>query len=236
MVAKDDQATLSRNGDGMMRLTFTFLIGLLVAVCSPVLVANTTINTSNTTQQWRFTVFLDDDEIGFHNFIVENREDQQLIYSNARFDVKFLFFTAYTYEHSNVEQWQGHCLKKINAVTNDNGENYSVAGESSSDGFIVETEDAKTIYSSCIKTFAYWDPSFLQTSKLLNSQTGELVDVEVDDMGEDKLSINGNDIAARKYRLLGEKLQIDLWYSDEDRWLALESLTEDGHRIRYQMQ
>jgi len=220
----------------MMRLLRTFLIGLLAAVFSSLLIANTSINDSQATQQWRFTVLLDNEEIGFHNFIVENREDQQLIYSNARFDVKFLFFTAYTYEHSNVEQWRGQCLTKINAVTNDNGENYSVVGENSSDGFIVKTEDAKNIYSSCVKTFAYWDPSFLQTPLLLNSQTGELVDVEVDYMGEDKLSVNGNDVAARKYRLLGEKLQIDLWYSDEDRWLALESLTESGHRIRYQMQ
>lgn len=219
-----------------MRLPYIFLIGLLAAICSPVLVAYTSINDSSAMQQWRFTVFLDDEEIGFHNFTVENREDQQLIYTNARFDVKFLFFTAYTYEHSNVEQWQGQCLKKINAVTDDNGENYSVAGESSSEGFIVKTQDAKNIYSSCVKTFAYWDSSFLKTPTLLNSQTGEMVDVEVNYMGENKLSINGHDVTARKYRLLGEKLQIDLWYSDEDRWIALESLTEGGHRIRYQMQ
>lgn len=227
-----------------MRSTRTFSIGLMFALFSPLVIANTSIdnsinasiNTNNSTQQWRFTVFLDGDEIGFHHFTVENSDEQQMIYTTARFDVKFLFFTAYTYEHNNVEQWQGQCLTKINAVTNDNGENYSVAGERSSEGFIIETRSDKNIYSSCVKTFAYWDPSFLQTPRLLNSQTGELVDVEVDYMGEDKLSVSGNDVSARKYRLLGENLQIDLWYSDEDRWLALESLTEGGHRIRYQMQ
>jgi hypothetical protein len=219
-----------------MRSITVFILALLTAVFTPMFIANASIAASNQTQQWRFTVFLDDKEIGFHNFIVENREDQQLIYSNARFDVKFLFFTAYTYEHSNVEQWQGHCLKKINAVTNDNGENYSVAGENSAQGFIVETADKKNVYASCVKTFAYWDPSFLQTPLLLNSQTGELIDVKVEALGESKVTVNGNNITARQYRLLGDKLQIDLWYSDDDHWLALESLTEDGHRIRYQMQ
>jgi len=219
-----------------MRSIAVFILALLSAVFTPMLIANASIDTSSPIQQWRFKVFLDDKEIGFHHFTVENREDQQTIYSNARFDVKFLFFTAYTYEHSNVEQWQGHCLKKINAVTNDNGENYSVSGENGTEGFIVETADNKNVYASCVKTFAYWDPSFLQTPLLLNSQTGELIDVTVESLGESMLAVNGNNLTARQYRLLGDKLQIDLWYSDDDRWLALESLTEDGHRIRYQMQ
>lgn len=213
-----------------------FLIALLSIIFTSSLIAATSIASENPTKQWRFTVFLDDEEIGFHNFTVEDEDDQQMIYTNARFDVKFLFFTAYTYEHSNVERWQGQCLQKINAVTNDNGERYSVNGESSADGFIVETQETKNVYASCIKTFAYWDPSFLQTPLLLNSQTGKLVDVKLEDIGRSKVTVNGYDVTARQYRLVGDKLQIDLWYSEEDRWLALESLTEGGRTIRYQMQ
>lgn len=219
-----------------MKSLSVFLTTLVSLILTSSIFATSSIATDNSTQQWRFTVFLDDEEIGFHNFTVEDKDDQQLIYTNARFDVKFLFFTAYTYEHSNVERWQGQCLQKINAVTNDNGEQYSVAGESSADGFIVETQETKNIYSSCVKTFAYWDPSFLQTPLLLNSQTGKLVDVKVEDIGPGKVNVNGNDVAARQYRLLGDKLQIDLWYSEDDRWLALQSLTEGGRTIRYQIQ
>ena len=186
-------------------------------------------------QQWRFTVFLDDTEIGFHHFTVERKEDHQQIISEARFAVKLLFFTAYRYVHRNIEQWQGQCLSTINAITDDNGQTYSVSGKRDSSGFVVQTQQAENTLPACIKTFAYWDPKFLTSSHLLNSQTGELVAVNVEDLGRSMVTVEGIETSARQYRLLGEQLQIDLWYSDEGRWLALESLTEEGRHIRYQI-
>ena len=84
-----------------------------------------------------------------------------------------------------------------------------------------------------IKTFAYWDPDFLNETTLLNSQTGEVIAVDSEFLGKETLNHRGNEIIARRYRLHGEDLQIDLWYSLEDHWLALESLTESGRVIRY---
>jgi len=184
-------------------------------------------------KNWEFKVYLDGDEIGFHNFSVVQKENHQEIYSSARFDVKFLFINAYSYEHDNVEHWRGQCLKSINAVTNDNGDKYNVSGQVDDDQFIVETLQDKNSYDSCIKTFAYWDPDFLTERKLLNSQTGEMIEVKSQFIGNEKMTYKGKATDARRYRLLGENLQIDLWYSDEDQWLALESLTEGGRVVRY---
>ncbi len=186
-------------------------------------------------KSWDFKVYLDGDEIGFHNFSVVQKETHQEIYSSARFDVKFLFFNAYSYEHDNVEHWRDQCLKSINAVTNDNGDRYNVSGQVANEGFIVETLDDKNSYQPCIKTFAYWDPDFLKESRLLNSQTGEMVEVKSQFIGNETMTHMGKETEARRYRLLGENLQIDLWYSDDDQWLALESLTEGGRVVRYEI-
>ena len=158
------------------------------------------------------------------------------IYSNARFDVKFLFFNAYSYQHDNVEQWNGQCLKSINAVTNDNGDRFNVSGKKDDDVFIVDTIDKKNSYLPCVKTFAYWDPEFLEETALLNSQTGEMIEVDSEFIGNETMEYNGKDITARRYQLKGANLQIDLWYSDDDHWLALESLTENGRIVRYSIQ
>ncbi len=186
-------------------------------------------------KNWRFKVFLDDKEIGFHNFSMIHKDDHKEIYSSARFDVKFLFFNAYSYQHDNVEQWNGQCLKSINAVTNDNGDQYNVSGKIDSDAFIIKTIEKENTYLSCVKTFAYWDPEFLKETTLLNSQTGEMIEVDSEFIGNETLNHNGNDVAARRYRLNGENLQIDLWYSADNNWLALESLTESGRIVRYTM-
>jgi hypothetical protein len=186
-------------------------------------------------KNWRFTVYLDDQEIGHHNFTLVHKKDIKEIYSNASFDVKFLFFNAYSYRHDNVEKWDGQCLKSINAVTDDNGELYNVSGKIANDAFVVNTAGKQRSYLPCVQTFAYWDPDFLKQTALLNSQTGEMVDVDSELIGKETLKHRGKDITARHYRLKGDDLQIDLWYSDNDHWLALESLTENGSIVRYTM-
>ena len=206
---------------------YTSMILLCLALTTP---ANAY---SASSESWQFRVFLDDDEIGFHHFSLMDSGEHKEIYSKARFDVKFFFINAYSYQHDNVERWQGNCLKAINAFTNDNGEEYKVSGKQNDDAFIITTNNSQNNFPACIKTFAYWDPEFLQETSLLNSQTGEMIEVESRFIGNESLSHKGEKIDARRYRLSGDKLQIDLWYSSDDRWLALESLTEGGRVVRY---
>ncbi len=186
-------------------------------------------------KNWNFRVTLDGTEIGFHNFTMSHKADRQEIYSNARFDVKFLFINVYSYKHDNVERWNGQCLDSINAVTDDNGDLYKVSGKADNGAFLMNSPENKNIYPSCIKTFAYWDSEFLEETMLLNSQTGEMVEVDSEFIGKENLTHKGEEVAAIRYRLNGKDLQIDLWYSLDDEWLALESLTEDGRVVRYAM-
>ena len=191
-------------------------------------------------KNWNFKVYLDGEEIGFHKFSLIQKDHHQEIYTSARFDVKFLFFNAYSYKHDNVEKWQGQCLNSINAVTDDNGDLYNVSGNANNEAFIVNTtenndDEKQNKYLPCIKTFAYWDPEFLKETTLLNSQTGEMIAVNSEFIGNDTVRHNGENVVARRYQLKGKELQIDLWYSVDDHWLALESPTESGRVVRYAM-
>ncbi len=216
----------------MNRLNFKLYLFKIISLCF-ITAFNTATASSETRNNWQFKVFLDDDEIGFHNFSMINKGEHREIYSKARFDVKFLFFNAYSYQHDDVEHWRGQCLNSINAFTNDNGEQYKVSGKVDNDKFIVNTIQKQSTYLPCVKTFAYWDPEFLKESTLLNSQTGEMIDVKSEFIGHETLTHKGQIVVARRYRLSGENLQIDLWYSNDDNWLALESLTEGGRIVRY---
>lgn len=216
----------------MNKLNFKYYLCKVSLLCF-ITTFNVAFASSQTDKNWQFKVFLDGDEIGFHNFSIINKGENKAIYSKARFDVKFLFFNAYSYQHDDVEHWRGRCLKSIDAVTNDNGEQYNVSGKIDNDVFVVNTIQKQNNYLPCVKTFAYWDPEFLKESSLLNSQTGEMIDVKSEFIGNEPLTHNGQVVDARRYRLSGENLQIDLWYSDEDHWLALESLTEGGRIVRY---
>lgn len=184
--------------------------------------------------QWRFRVFLDDKAIGEHTFILETTATgAQVLTSSARFAVRILFFDAYTYEHTSRESWKDGCLTQISARTNDNGDAYRVSGTARNNGFEVQAAEDSTLLSNCVMTFAYWQPEFLGQRKLLNAQTGEYVDVIVSEPTTSHVLVRGESVPATRYRLTAEGREIDLWYSADQRWIALESTTDSSKRLRY---
>jgi hypothetical protein len=86
--------------------------------------------------------------------------------------------------------------------------------------------------SGCVMSFAYWNPAILQQQRLLNTQTGEYVDVSVQRLGESSPP-QSDDPPAAHYRIRSADAAIDLWYSAELDWLALSSITPDGYRLHY---
>lgn len=185
---------------------------------------------------WVFKVYLDKKEIGYHEFKVKASEERKQVQIDARFDVKFLFINAYSYAHQNQETWSDGCLQSIDAVTDDNGDASLVSGTLSDTGFALQTSGGtQTLEAGCLRTFAYWDPSFLQSDRLLNSQTGELVDVEIRSRGLQALRIGDTSVEAEKYEISMDDGVISLWYGVADgRWLALEAPAKGGRKIRYE--
>lgn len=188
------------------------------------------------TSEWRFTAYLDDKPIGYHRFALSGENGERRLVSEARFDVKFLFVSAYRYAHDNREYWRGDCLARIEAVTDANGKNYRVYGNLANDEFEVDNGREKTALPGCVMSFAYWNPQFLQQTRLLNAQNGEYLDVSVRDLGADTIAVRGTEQPARRYRLEAKGFQIELWYSPQREWLALDSITENGKRLRYRLE
>lgn len=221
----------------MSTIIWSVILSFGVAVAHADGVIDTRV--SENAREWNFKVFLDDKEIGYHNFRLEQDGASEQVRSQAEFKVKFLFFTAYQYQHENSEIYRDNCLLEINSQTDANGKDFEVDGNRVEDGFQIEANAVQnrivpTSRDACIKTFAYWDPSFLKEDKLLNSQTGELLDVKVENLARETLTVRGQAIETQRYRLLAKNVEVDVWYSESDRsWLALESTVKGGRKLRY---
>ena len=182
-----------------------------------------------------FEVYLDGSKIGWHRFDIRQTDSgAREIDSRANFDVKFLFITAFKYRHRNAERWQNGCLVEIEAATDSNGKKTQVTGEKTGEGFVVQSRNESRELSGCVMTFAYWNPEFLKQEKLLNPQTGEYLEVDVDKGDLQQLTIDGRSVAARPYRIKAKDVEVTVWYSEDDQWLALESLAKGGRTIRYE--
>ena len=187
----------------------------------------------DSSQSWKFRVWLDDTPIGTHQVSISTEENRKSVHTQADFDVRFLFVPVYSYSHETREFWEDGCLVNIRSTTDDNGDDYFISSMQREQGLTLETQDGKTSLDGCVRTFAYWDIELLQSERLLNTQTGKYEKVSVINMGTGVLTVDDENIEARQFRLVSEGVTIDLWYTSEMHWLALESVTESGAVLRY---
>jgi hypothetical protein len=186
-------------------------------------------------QSWNFRVYLDNKEIGYQTFILTRKPNGSSVLIEARFDVNLLFINIYSYRHNNHEVWRKGCLQSIESKTDDNGKKFFVLGSRQDQVFSIKNKMGEKHLKGCIKTFSYWDPSFLNSTHLLNSQTGELTSVKIQNLGTMEIKISKQLVPAVHYHISAREFELDLWYStDHSEWLALESSTVAGSVLRYQ--
>lgn len=208
------------------------LIGLFsLAIAAPVPAGEE----SGAVARWDFDVYLNNKRVGKHYYEVTEVDGVMRVQSEANFKYKILFIPAYRYEHSNSEQWADNCLVGFRAKTNANGKLIQVSGERSGSNFVVNNGEAPVDLPECVMSFAYWNPEFLDQSRLLNPQTGEYVDVSVEQVSVEVLDVRGQPVAATRFRLTAYEVDLTLWYSADNQWLALESVAKGGHIIRYEL-
>ena len=187
-----------------------------------------------TTGDWRFRVLLDGREIGIHRYALESAGEGIVLRSEAAFDVRLLYVSVYRYRHEAVERWRGGCLASLESRTDTNGKRIAVTAAVEGGGLAVTRPAGRDLHRGCVMSFAYWDPRILEADRLLNSQTGEFVAVQVAPRGREAVPVRGENLAASGYRISGPGLQVDLWYVD-GQWVALEALVKGGRRLRYEL-
>lgn len=192
--------------------------GLRVA-CVLLLCGIATASAAEPQRHWNFRVYLDQTLIGYHDFTLTPTGEMRGLQSTAHFAARILFFTAYHYDHQATEDWRGDCLSRLDSHSEDDGRMLQV--------------HASYVLSDCAMTFAYWNPAILRRTHLINPETGVDVPVTITLSGEQDIQVRNAPVPARHYHLQGPKVDIDLWYSTEGDWLALESVVEKGRRVRY---
>ena len=208
----------------------------MIALAGAVVVAEARAgDRENLVSRWDFTVYIDDKKIGKHWFEVSEIEGMKRVESVADFKYRILFIPAYRYEHTNSERWVDNCLVRFEAKTNANGKRIRATGVRDGSRFKVAGVDGLVELPECVMSFAYWNRDFLQQERLLNPQSGEYLDVAVEELPRAALQVHGQTITANRYRLTGKELNLTVWYSDDDVWLALESVAEGGRVIRYEL-
>jgi Family of unknown function (DUF6134) len=207
-----------------------FLAGLLFIVCF--LFSNYLL-----AQEWAFDVYLDKSKIGKHTFSLDQNN---LLTSRAKFNVKVLFIEAYKYDHTSKELWKDDCLSNIDVNTIENKVITNVKGKKTASGFDVSVGKVNQTLPECTMTFAYWNPKILTQTHLLNPQNAEYLNTTFDKQSNETIMVKGKPTETSHYKLKGlldgkSKLNIELWYNLKNEWVALKSITPEGYTIVYKL-
>lgn len=188
-------------------------------------------------EHFKFHVFLDDRQIGFHHFKIERAGGLETVHIQADFKVEVFKIPFYKYRHDNIEQWRDGWLESISSSTNDNGKRYKLDGQRRAADFKIENGDGlRTLESSRVMSFAYWNKAFTLQKQLLNAQNGDYVSVEIKPCGVEDLRIGEKLVEAEKYQVFSEsgEIEVCVWYAkNTSRWLCLESKVAGGRLLRY---
>lgn len=223
----------NRFGKSLRLLTAANLAVLTLAVTSPLLAEQATRTETTAGNAWKFRVFLDDKEIGYHHFYMAESGDTRRLKSVARFAYRLMFVRLFHYEHESNEIWNGDCLQSIDSRTDSNGEPFRVNGRRSDGEFRLSANQGEESLPECVMSFAYWNPAFLEQTSLLNTQDGEFLEVEFSEPVFEELESGGGQRFSHRYHLVAGDLKLDLWYSLDREWLALESEVRGGQKLRY---
>ena len=217
-----------------MNLLHNVRAALGVTLATLVVAAGTTEASPVAAERLTFDVYLDDEAIGYHRYEIREDRDGTIMQTEADFEVRLLFFTAYEYEHRNSEVWRDGCLWNIEARTNSNGDRSDVAGAWRDGTFVLETRSDPLRFDDCVRTFAYLDRKLLDAERLLNSQTGEYVEVDLAPLPGDVLAIGDRTLRVERYRLTGDGIDIEVAYAaDTGEWVALDTQVQGGRTLRY---
>ncbi len=214
-------------------------MNFLLAGMTTLLLQNPLAGASQTishNQELVFQVLLDDKYIGTHSFRFASHGGRETVDINADFDMTFLAIPIYSYDHRNRETWNNGCLETVKSHTDDNGDEYRINGRHIGSVFeVVTRHEVVELQSDCVMSFAYWDRRILSQNKLLNSQTGDYLPINIKAVGTEQLQLDRAKVTAQRYNLRSEDKGIDIsiWYNAESgKWLSLESRL-DGRVIRY---
>lgn len=198
---------------------------LLLALCLCLNFASST--SAQTPRSWNFEVFLNDKKVGWHHFVLDAVDGEMQMSSTASFDFKVFLFYPVKYRHRAVERWRDGCLVSIESHTEKRGKTMAFVGQQTAEGFRVSVGGEYQLLPSCVRTFTYWNPDWLDSDALLNGENGDYWSVAID----------------RKKTPSGEKLTLTtpagdilLRYDQRGDWQYLESKITAVGMLSYRRQ
>ena len=179
-----------------------------------------------------FDVFREGDKVGFHQVRFERDGKDLIVSSMFQLEIEFLFFAAYNYLYQSEARWRDGQLVSLKADVNDDGKPSYVEAVREDKRMAVTIGDERLTVESPLFPTNHWNASVLPQSRVLNTLTGRINNVEIEPRGREEVATESGDVPATRFAYTGD-LGAEVWYDDAGRWVKLRFEARDGSVIDY---
>lgn len=179
-----------------------------------------------------FTVLRKGKPFGRHMLTFERSGDGDLtVTTDVDLQVKFGPITAFKYRLDSVENWVNGQLTSLSGTSNSDGRKGKVSATETNGELTVESTKFTGTLPPTIIPSSHWNRLQVYQDRMLSTETGEVLDIDVEVIGDDTVMVGDQPVPATHYRLKSD-LTVDLWYDAQSRWVKL-AFQVRGQDIEY---
>ncbi len=179
-----------------------------------------------------FTVLRKGKPFGSHVLTFERDDSGKLeVTTDVDLQVKFGPITAFKYRLDSAEEWIDGQLVALNGKSNNDGRKGEVIAEAEGGDLVVDGTKFEGRLPLGTIPSSHWNRLQVYQNQMLSTETGEVLDIDVELIGDDKVQVGDQMIDATHYRLTSD-LTVDLWYDRQSRWVKL-AFEVRGQDIEY---
>ena len=218
----------------MMKMITHFFahIPRYAVLCSAAIAALAVMPASAAADVLSFDVFRNGKPFGQHIVKRETQGETMVVSVDIDLEVRFGPFVPFRYRHDVREIWRDGALEALDSRTIRDGERLEVSARRSGErDLIVNGASVTEEAPGSIIPSTWWNREVLENSVILDSQTGELMPISVEFLGNEEVDAAGARVMTERYRVQNT-VPLDLWYDEEGRWVKC-AFDVDGQSIEY---
>lgn len=179
-----------------------------------------------------FTVLRKGKPFGSHVLTFERDDNGKLeVTTDVDLQVKFGPITAFKYRLDSVEEWIDGQLVALNGKSNNDGRKGEVVAQAEGGDLLVDGTKFDGALPIGTIPSSHWNRLQVYQNQMLSTETGEVLDIDVEVIGDDTVQVGDQMVDATHYRLKSD-LTVDLWYDRQSRWVKL-AFEVRGQDIEY---
>jgi len=168
--------------------------------------------------------------IGSHKTNISTQGGRTTVDIAMRLKAKFLGVPVYRFRYDSNEVWINNQLETLAVSVDENGKKSRLMGKMAGSQFSWRQGGVDQRTNGSVFPSNHWNSEVLKQSRVLNTLTGNLANVQIRKAGTDVLNCRRGKRKANRYQYSGD-LNVEAWYDDNRNWVGLRFKSKDGSTI-----